>query len=318
VSDRDPVPDSPVITGGAAADPVHEVLEARSFPVGDNTMVRRLLPQRRLRTIGAWCFADHYGPDDVTGLEGMQVPPHPHTGLQTVSWLLEGEIVHRDSLGSMQRVGPRELSLMTSGRGIAHSEESPADRPPLLFGVQLWVALPEEARHGEASYEHHTNLPVVQNGPLTVTVILGEHDGTTSPGTTFTALVGLDVHVDGDGILPLAPAFEHAAFVLDGGAVIDGQQVEVGALVHLGTGRDALELSGEDARVMVLGGEPLGEPLVLWWNFVCRTGEEVAQAREDWQREATDGFSRFGTVEGYPGPRLDAPPLGPARLLPRS
>ncbi len=313
MSDRDPAPDSPVVTGGAADAPVHEVLQSRSFPVGDGTMVRRLLPQRLLRTVGAWCFADHYGPDDVVDGEGMQVPPHPHTGLQTVSWLLEGEIVHRDSLGSVQRVGPRELSLMTSGQGISHSEESPDDRPPLLFGVQLWVALPDGDRAGPASYEHHTDLPVVAHGPLTATVVLGGHAGISSPGTTFSRLVGLDVHVDGDGVLPLEPDFEHAAFVIDGQAVVDGEPLGVGAIVHLGRGRDALELSGADARVMVLGGEPLGEPLVLWWNFVCRTGEEVAQAREDWEEG-----SRFGTVHGYRGPRLEAPPLGPARLLPRS
>jgi redox-sensitive bicupin YhaK (pirin superfamily) len=313
VSDRDPQPDSPVLTGGASDRPVHDRLEARSFVVGDGTQVRRLLPQRRLRTVGAWCFADHYGPDDVVAGEGMQVPPHPHTGLQTVSWLLEGEIVHRDSLGSLQRVGPRELSLMTSGRGISHSEESPADRPPVLFGIQLWVALPEAARHGPASYEHHTGLPEVQHGALRVTVLLGEHQGARSPGTTFTPLVGLDVHVDGDGVLPLQPGFEHAAFVIDGQAVVDGEPVAVGAVVHLGSGREELQLSGEDSRVMVLGGEPLGEELVLWWNFVCRTGEEVAQARADWETG-----DRFGTVRGYPGAALPAPPLGPARLLPRS
>jgi redox-sensitive bicupin YhaK (pirin superfamily) len=314
MSDLDPRPDAPVTTGDAAAVmPVHELLPSRSFEVGDGTVVRRLLPQRRLRTVGAWCFADHYGPDEVIDAEGMQVPPHPHTGLQTVSWLLEGEIVHRDSLGSLERVGPRELSLMTSGWGIAHSEESPPDRPPTLFGAQLWVALPEDARRGEASYEHHADLPEVGHGPLTATVVLGSHAGVESPGRTFSPLVGLDVRVDGDGELPLEPGWEHAAFVLDGQATVDGEQLAVGAIVHLGTGRDVLQLSAEGSRVMVLGGEPLGEPLVLWWNFVCRTGEEVAQARADW-----DEGSRFGEVVGYPGPRLPAPPLGPARLLPRS
>lgn len=290
-----------------------EVLHARAFDLGDGTVVRRLIPQRVLRTVGAWCFADHFGPDDVRDSAGMQVPPHPHTGLQTVSWLLEGEIVHRDSLGSLQRVGPRELSLMTSGRGISHSEQSPNDRPPVLYGVQLWVALPDETRGTDPSYEHHTDLPVVQHGPLTATLVLGEHAGHVSPGRTYSRLTGLDVHVDGDGALPLDPAFEHAAFVLDGAATVDGERLEVGGIVQLGLGREALELSGEDSRVMVLGGVPLGEPLVLWWNFVCRTGEEVAQAREDWEHG-----DRFGEVRGYPGPRLSAPPLGPARLMPRS
>jgi redox-sensitive bicupin YhaK (pirin superfamily) len=291
------------------------VLEARSYLVGDGTEVRRLLPQRVLRTVGAWCFADHYGPDDVSHSEGMKVPPHPHTGLQTVSWLLEGEIVHRDSLGSLQRVGPGELSLMTSGEGISHSEESPAlDRPPVLSGVQRWVALPEGARHGEAAYEHHTDLPVVEHGPLRATVVLGEHAGVSSPGTTYTRLVGLDVLVGGDGVLPLEAELEHAAFVLEGTAAVDGQELEVGKLLELGSGRAELAVGGEGSRVMVLGGEPLGEPLVLWWNFVCRSAEEVVQAREDWEARA----ERFGEVVGYPGERLSAPPLVHGRLMPRS
>jgi redox-sensitive bicupin YhaK (pirin superfamily) len=291
------------------------LLEARSYLVGDGTEVRRMLPQRRLRTIGAWCFADHYGPDDVSHSAGMQVGPHPHTGLQTVSWLLEGEIVHRDSLGSLQRVGPRELSLMTSGKGIAHSEESPqSDRPPVLSGVQLWVALPEDARHGAAGYEHHRDLPVVEHGTLTATVVLGEHGEVHSPGTTYSRLVGLEVAVDGDGVLPLESGFEHAAFVLEGSAVVDGQELEIGSLLDLGTGRDELAVSGDGARVMVLGGEPLGEPLVLWWNFVCRTSDEVVQARADWEAASP----RFGEVVGYPGPRVPAPPLVEGRLMPRS
>ncbi|MDP9181528.1 MAG: pirin family protein [Actinomycetota bacterium] len=291
------------------------LLEARSYLVGDGTEVRRMLPQRTLRTVGAWCFADHYGPDDVSHSAGMQVGPHPHCGLQTVSWLLEGEIVHRDSLGSLQRVGPRELSLMTSGDGIAHSEESPtSDRPPVLSGVQLWVALPESARHGEATYEHHGDLPVVEHGALRVTVVLGEHGDVRSPGTTYSPLVGLEVAVDGDGVLPLEESFEHAVFVLEGDAAVDGQQLEVGTLLALGGGRNELDVSGRSARVMVLGGEPLGEPLLLWWNFVCRSAEEVVQARSAWE----DGSERFGKVVGYPGSRLSAPPLAEVRLIPRS
>jgi redox-sensitive bicupin YhaK (pirin superfamily) len=290
------------------------LLESRTFLVGDGTEVRRLLPQRVRRTVGAWCFADHYGPDDVSHSEGMQVPPHPHTGLQTVSWLLEGEIVHRDSLGSLQRVGPGELSLMTSGEGIAHSEESPPDRPPVLAGVQLWVALPESARHGEASYEHHTGLPVVEHGALTATVVLGEHAGARSPGTTYSPLVCVDVAVAGDGVLPLDPAFEHVAFALSGSAVVDGRELAVGSLLELEPGAQEVAVGGGGSRVMVLGGERLGEPLVLWWNFVCRSGEEVVQAREEWEA----GSPRFGEVVGYPGPRLSAPPLGQGRLMPRS
>ncbi|MCU1602136.1 MAG: pirin [Frankiales bacterium] len=286
-----------------------QVLRARAFDLGEGTQVRRLIPQRALRTVGAWCFADHYGPDDVALAAGMQVPPHPHTGLQTVSWLLEGEILHRDSLGSLQRVGPRELSLMTSGDGISHSEESPAGHPPVLHGVQLWVALPEGRRGGPAAYEHHSSLPEVSHGDLTATVVLGTHAGVSSPGSTHSPLVGLEVA--GEGVLPLEPSWEHVAFALSGTASVDGSSSEVGELVQLGVGRTELDVAG---HVMVLGGEPLTEQLVLWWNFVCRSNEEVVQARADW--EGSTG--RFGTVEGYPGPALAAPPLGPVRLMPRS
>jgi redox-sensitive bicupin YhaK (pirin superfamily) len=289
------------------------LLAGRSYVVGDGTEVRRLLPQRTLRTLGAWCFVDHYGPDDVDDRSGMQVPPHPHTGLQTVSWLLDGAIVHRDSLGSLQRVEPRELSLMTSGRGIAHSEESPhLDRPPVLSGVQLWVALPDSHRDGPAAYEHHTHLPVVEHGQLRATVVLGEHAGVRSPGLTFSPLVGLDVEVEGSGVLPLDERFEHGAFVMEGTAAVDGVALEVGTLLDLGTGRSEVAVEGA-GHVMVLGGEPLGEPLLLWWNFVCRTAEEVEQARRDWEAQA----ARFGEVQGYDGARLSAPPIGVGRLVAR-
>lgn len=186
----------------------------------------------------------------------------------------------------------------------------PADRPERLHGVQLWVALPPEARLGGPSYEHHVDLPVVEHPGATVTVVLGEHAGARSPGTTFTPLVGLDVDATG-GEVPLDEAFEHAALALGEGALVEGTPLPVGTLLHLGTGRSSLQVDG---RVLVLGGEPFGEPLVVWWNFVAASGEEVAQAREDWE----SGSGRFGTVRGYDGEPLSAPPLGPARLLPRS
>ena len=143
---------------------------------------------------------------------------------------------------------------------------------------------------------------------------LGEHAGARSPGTTYSPLVGLDVRCGGDGVLPLDPAYEHAAFPLEGSVVVDGEHLEVGRLLDLGDGRDEVAVSGDGARLMVLGGEPLGEPLVLWWNFVCRTGEEVVRARADWEA----GSDRFGEVVGYPGSRIPAPPLADARLMPRS
>src|SRR5271156_11030 len=148
-----------------------DVIEARKTAIGDGTEVRRLLPQRTLRTVGAWCFLDHYGPDEVGRGLGMQVPPHPHIGLQTVSWLFQGLVLHRDSLGSRQLIRPGELNLMTAGRGIVHSEESAAGRPPLLHGLQLWIALPEPDRFVEPRFAHYAGLPVGSEDGAQVTVV---------------------------------------------------------------------------------------------------------------------------------------------------
>ncbi|MGH8970447.1 MAG: pirin family protein, partial [Actinomycetes bacterium] len=174
------------VCGGLAtvsAEPTRRVLSPREVPLGGPRamLVRRTLPHRELRTIGAWCFVDDYGPSDVGGTVGMQVPPHPHTGLQTVTWLLEGEVRHEDSLGSRVLVRPGELSLMTAGRGISHAETSPVRHPPLLRGVQLWVALPDAARHGDPRFAHHPDLPVVEDADLRATVIVGTLAGAVSP-----------------------------------------------------------------------------------------------------------------------------------------
>src|SRR5947209_6590749 len=147
-------------TVATAPEPESVLLPGHDVPLGRYTTVRRLLPHRERRMVGAWCFVDHFGPDDVTGRPGMQIPPHPHTGLQTVTWLVEGEIEHRDSLGSAQRVTPAQLNLMTAGHGIAHSEQSPPDHPAGIHGLQLWIALPDGARDGPARFEHHPGLPV--------------------------------------------------------------------------------------------------------------------------------------------------------------
>ena len=168
VSNIDPAPEAINLKPGIVQ--AVDVVEARKASIGDGAEVRRLLPQRTLRTIGAWCFLDHYGPDEVSRGPGMRVPPHPHIGLQTVSWLFQGLVLHRDSLGSRQLIRPGELNLMTAGRGIAHSEESAAGRPPVLHGLQLWIALPEAERHGEPRFAHHADLPVVRDGAANVTV----------------------------------------------------------------------------------------------------------------------------------------------------
>ena len=315
MSNLDPAPEAIAL----APNVVHavDVLEARKAAIGDGTEVRRLLPQRTLRTVGAWCFLDHYGPDDVSTGPGMQVPPHPHIGLQTVSWLFEGLVLHRDSLGSRQLIRPGQLNLMTAGRGVAHSEESAAGRPAVLHGLQLWIALPERDRFTEPRFVHHADLPVVRERGARVTVVIGEHGGVRSPAAVFSPLTGLEVAVPGgdDFALPVRADFEHAVVAVDGSAVVAGTLIAPGLLAHLPAGLSEIRLSPaggrRHARFFVLGGVPLGEPLLMWWNFVARTSEEIARARGDW------AAGRFPEVRGYPGPPLAAPPLPAVPLRPR-
>jgi hypothetical protein len=306
---------APVVTvrGGlqeVSAAPVHEVLTAKTVQLGEGTQVRRLLPNIHRRMVGAWCFVDHYGPDDIAAGPGMQVAPHPHTGLQTLSWLHEGEVVHRDSVGSLATIRPYELGLMTAGHGIAHAEQSPVEHPRLLHGAQLWIALPDASRDTAPAFEHHatSELPVVEtrNG-LRATLMLGAFDGAASPGTAYSPLVGIDVALNAgaSGRLPLEPGFEYAALAMTGRVEVDGARAQPGTMLYLGCGRDYLNVRSDDGgAVMLLGGEPFEEKIVMWWNLIGRSGEEIAALREDWQAER-----RFGPVRGYEGDRLGAPPL---------
>ncbi|MGC5052266.1 pirin family protein [Micromonospora sp. DT48] len=300
--------------GVATADPGSVLLPGHDVPLGRYTTVRRLLPQRTRRMVGAWCFVDHFGPDDVAERPGMEVPPHPHTGLQTVTWLLDGEILHRDSLGNKQPIRPGQLNVMTSGHGIAHSERSPAAHPPLMHGVQLWVALPDEARGGAPDFVHHAELPRWRDADLDVTLLVGELAGERSPAQVYTPLLGAQLElVATEAGLPLRPDFEYALLALDGTGEVDGLPLTPGTLLWLGTGREALRLRGTPgSRLMLLGGAPFEEPLVMWWNFVGRDHEEIVAAREDWM-----AGRRFGVVANDPDPPLPAPALPTVRLKAR-
>jgi redox-sensitive bicupin YhaK (pirin superfamily) len=297
-----------------------ELIEPREVPLGGPRAmtVRRTLPQRPRSLVGAWCFVDHYGPDAVATTGGMVVPPHPHTGLQTVSWLFEGEVEHRDSTGARAIVRPGEVNLMTAGHGVSHSEVS-TPGTSRLHGVQLWVALPRAAQEIAPAFEH--NVPDVDVvGDATLRVFLGTYAGTTAGVTAHSPIVGAELRLGRDATtsLPLDPAFEHA-LLIDGG-VLDfaGTPVPHGRLAYVGNGVTSVELQvldGDDVRVLLLGGEPFGEEIVMWWNFVARSHDEIEQQRAAWQsREA-----RFGVVEGYVGEPswLPAPELPHLRLKPR-
>jgi len=297
------------------AEPTSMLLPGHDVPLGRYTTVRRLLPQRTRRMVGAWCFVDQFGPEDVAGRPGMRVPPHPHMGLQTVTWLVDGEILHRDSLGSVQTILPGQVNLMTSGHGIAHSEESPPEHPPLMHGLQLWIALPDSARHCAPGFHHYPTVPVVEADGLKATVVAGSFLGVTSPVTVYTPLVGADIRITrSEGArLELEATFEYAALVLSGAATIDDTALEPGSLLYLPPGRTSLPVTGHPGtRLFLLGGEPFDEPLVMWWNFVGRSHEEIAEAREGWETGR-----RFGTVTGYPGDPLPAPAMPMVRLKAR-
>lgn len=302
-----------------------ERLEPREVPLGGlrALQVRRTLPHRDRTTVGAWCFADHFGPSTTP----MDVPPHPHCGLQTVTWIFDGEVEHRDSAGNVQLIHPGEVNLMTAGNGISHSEVS---RSAPLRGVQLWVAQPDVDRNGPNGFDHFvtpvSELPVMA-GQATARVFVGELNAAASPVRTFSPLVGAELQLAPGTALDLVvdPAFEHAVLLDDGVLTIaPGDATEEEALAlrqsELGiveTGREHIRFMSADqpARAILIGGTPLQEELLMWWNFIARTHEEIIAARDEWQANS----GRFGQVKGYDGPvdRIPAPPLPPVRLKPR-
>ena len=303
-----------------------EVLEPREVPLGGPRamMVRRALPGKDRRMVGAWCFVDTYGPEDTR----MVVPPHPHTGLQTVSWLVAGEVRHRDSLDSDVLIRPGQLNLMTAGAGIAHSEVSPTGATGALHGVQLWVALPAAHRGVAPAFESHRELPRVRHDGADVTVLIGELLGARSPATAYTPIVGAEVALDPGSTcgLPLRGDFEHGVLALTGGLAVDGTPVPAGHLAYASTGTSSVRLTAgagsadETVTALLLGGPPFEEALVMWWNFVGRSHDEIAEARATWQaeREAPeDERPTFGLVAGHEGFTLPAPELPNATLRAR-
>ena len=302
------------------ASPFAGVLHPREVPLGGPRAikVRRTLPQRERSLIGAWCFADHYGPHDVRGGTAMDVPPHPHTGLQTVSWLFSGEVEHRDSAGVRAMVRPGELNLMTAGAGICHSEVS-TDATTILHGVQLWVALPDSDRDTSRDFAHYVPEPRSVAGAR-MRVFLGELAGDRSPVHTFTPLLGAQLDLDPGATVTLEvdPVFEHGVLLDQGSVEVAGTTLAVADLAFEAAGSDRLEVvnrGASPARVVLLGGPPFPEQLVMWWNFVGRGHEDIVMYRQLWQ----DRDGRFGAVQGYRGAvsRLPAPPLPNATLRPR-
>jgi len=294
------------------------VHDAKDAEVG-GFRVRRALPRRGMRTVGAWCFADHMGPEIVTETSGLDVGPHPHIGLQTATWLVDGAVLHTDSLGSEQLIRPGQLNLMTAGRGIVHAEESTRTRTT-LHGVQLWIAQPSDTRDGPSAFAHHADLPNIDVGHGEATVFIGEYAGVVSGASTDTALVGIDASLrSGSSTWALRPDFEYAVYVISGTVAVEmsgmSHHAREGQLVDLRAHADEMTLRvAESTRLLVLGGEPLGEPLYMWWNFVGRSRDEIAQASADWTAyvetgpRSTSATARFDRVTSTLAP-IPAPAL---------
>jgi redox-sensitive bicupin YhaK (pirin superfamily) len=286
--------------GGAAV----ELVEPREASVGTMT-VQRVLPRRQRRTVGAWCFVDVFGPALVDEQGGIDIGPHPHTGLHTVTYLTDGQVLHRDSLGSEQVIRPGQVNLMTAGNGVVHAEEPTGHYRGQLHGVQRWVAQPEETRHGEAAFEHHAELPQVEVDGALATVLVGELAGATSAARQDTPLLGADLQLaPGRTDVPLNPSYEHLVLALDGTVLLEGRPLTAGRAVYLPLGREQVELEApERARVLLLGGVPLGEELLMWWNFVGRTRAEIVQAARQWALEEEDRFGRVrSSLDRVPAP----------------
>ncbi|WP_194926998.1 pirin family protein [Catenulispora pinisilvae] len=314
--------------------PVAEFHEARDVPLGGvrGVHVMRTLPQRILPTVGAWCFLDHFGPQAAA----MNVNPHPHIGLQTVTWPFQGDVRHRDSVGSDVVVRPRQLNIMTAGHGIAHSEFG-IEPGQIGHGLQLWTALPAEHRDIAPHFEQHRELPVYEVPGLRALVFLGTLDNVTSPATTYSPILGADITLNpgATATIPLTNYHEHAVMVIDGDLTVAAATstgtgtgtnantdtdtdtaVPPGPLLYLGTGRSELTLTSRTgAHLILLGGQPFREDIVMWWNFVARTHEDIEEARNDWEKRNTE---RFPDIAGHTvAERIPAPPLPGVRLKAR-
>jgi hypothetical protein len=292
-----------------AAQPEFEAYASREMRLGA-LPIARALPVKGRRLVGPWCFLDRFGPLSFTGGMPMDVAPHPHMGLQTVTWLLEGEIVHDDSLRHEAVLRPGGVNVMTSGHAIAHAERTPPDNTGRLNGVQLWTALPDPHRHTPASFQHLAEVPALDDPGGIVRVFSGALAHAVSPAQHYSELLGADVQIHRGAALalPLEPRHEYAVYVLEGDLSLEGQRLDPRVLYYLGTRRSDTTMSSTGgARALLIGGPPFPETILMWWNFVARTPEEIREARDDWE-----AHRRFGEVPAYAGPRLAAPDL--ARL----
>lgn len=297
--------------GSSAAGRGIQQLAARKAEIGGGIAVARVLPSRQRRTIGAWCFLDHAGPAGFAPGGGLRVGPHPHTCLQTFTWMLEGEVLHRDSLGNEQIIRPGQVNLMTAGQGISHTEESPATETR-AHAAQLWIALPADRPDIAPAFDHYPDLPRWPENGCEFTLLAGSHGGYTAPTRLYSPLIGMDLFAiqGAELVLPLDPRFEYGLMPLEGSADVEGKSLMADQLAYLACGYDSLRLKlAAGTRALLIGGQPFTDDITIWWNFVGHSKAYITQAQRDWAA----GSSRFGEVQGFDGPRLTAPEIPWAR-----
>lgn len=293
------MPDEPYIDPDPGS-ALETIIVPRTRDLGDGFEVRRALPSVRRRMVGPFIFFDQMGPAVFRSGHGLDVRPHPHIGLATVTYLFEGEILHRDSLGTVQSIRPGAVNWMVAGRGIAHSERTPPELRPTggrLFGIQIWVAVPKEKEETAPSFAHTPAeaLPVMEDGGARVRLIAGSAFGARSPVGTLSELFYADVALTAGARLPVSPSHEErAVYVVDGAVELGGQTYAAGQLLVLRPRVDVLlaATAPAGARVLLFGGEPMDGPRHIWWNFVSSSRERIEQAKEDWKA------GRMGPVPG--------------------
>lgn len=292
----------------------YKEIQLRRAEIGQGTIIKRALPSREQRMIGAWCFLDHAGPVEFAAGDGLDVGPHPHIGLQTFTWMIEGTMMHGDSLGNKQLIRPKQVNLMTAGYGISHTEVAP-DTETKMHAAQLWIALPDDKRHMPPNFEHYPELPTITEQGAVISVLVGDFVGQQSPVKVHTAMMGADIaaeDADVEVLLDLNPAFEYAVLALEQEATVNGFSLTQDNMLVLELENDKLHIKmKKGSRLLLIGGEPFETPIVLWWNFVARTIDDMREARKQWVNHDV----RFGEVAGYQGKRLVAPEL-PAGLKP--
>ncbi|MDP3355036.1 MAG: pirin family protein, partial [Polaromonas sp.] len=272
--------------------PVTLTLRGHDKDLGGGFQVRRLLPDARRQSVGHFLFFDHFGPVTLQPGSTHDVRPHPHIGLATVTYLFEGAIMHRDSLGFSQRIEPGAINWMTAGRGIVHSERAPDDLKSQTYvnhGIQLWAALPRAHEEVAPDFVHTpaADIPVLQIGDATVRILIGDAFGQSSPVRTFSKTLYLDIQLAAGALFELPPlAEELALYVVEGALMVDGESVAVHTLVLLEPGLTATVEAGDASRLMVIGGDTLPERRFMWWNFVSSRQERIVQAAQDWEQQA--------------------------------